>query len=174
MSTEPSSYNAFKLSFLKRNEGFKQFGSFSAQVFFMSALMAPLDRIKILLQVQPQLNNYGYKNINSTKDIINRIHKNGLNTFFKGTRIIFIRNLFNYMFNAKMYKTFEKRINNYEWAKDMGIFKDLICSTYSCLLTYVLTYPLDVIKTKQQIELAPKADCKYLRIFWSYKYITTQ
>jgi hypothetical protein len=53
---------------------------------------------------------------------------------------------------------------------DTFIFK-AVQGGIAAFLSQIILYPLDLIKTKQLCEIAPKAKCSYKRFFWSFKYI---
>ena len=166
-------YDQSKLSFKLRYESFKQFFSFNSQLFIISALTAPFDRLKIISQVKPDLHLYGYKNLDSSMSIINKIKKNGLLTFFKGTRVIFYRNFLTQLIFTKTFKSMSNSMDRYQWSRDLGMTKDLIAGIYSSICIFPLLYPLDLIKTKQQVELSKKMKVKYKRVYWSYRKISS-
>ena len=166
--------NIHKETFLKKTVNIKKLLMFGGTVFTLGAVCAPFERLQVLAQCRSDLINYGYNTkftnaLSTSREIAN----SGWSTFFKGARISFARNMFYFTLNIKLYFKIRNRVEKNILFRNNKMGTDLMSGTMTNLMTSVFLYPFDLIKTKMQVEVAPRNEVMYKRIYWSYRRISS-
>jgi len=128
----------------EKNKGLKIFISGGIAGSFAKTLVAPIDRVKILLQVH----NKHYENVGAFK-IFGRVFKDeGFLSLYKGNGAQMLR-IFPYA--AIQFTSFEsfKRLSGALWPiRKNNFFNNLLCGSLAGITAVSCTYPLDVIRSR--------------------------
>ena len=112
--------------------------------------IAPLERVKILKQVQSY---YNYNKYNGLFNSLYTIYKNeGLMGFFKGNWANIVRVIPNYGIKFPLNDIFKNKIKERYNIEKLNFLQSLCVGVSSGITLISLTYPLDVIRTRMTLD----------------------
>lgn len=162
-----SHFTEIEARFRQKSRTLMQLVGITGQVFLISALSAPFERMKLINQVKPDLASYGYKGLESNAQIFNRVRSESRLSMFKGTRIIFARNMMFHLFQNTLFNKF-RRFGAWIFGADTTGAR-FVSGFFSSLAITSLCYPYDVLKTQIQCEMGERNNLFFKRIYWSYR-----
>ena len=165
-----SHFSEIEARFRQKSRTFMQLMGITGQVFLVSALSAPFERMKLINQVKPDLASYGYKGLDTNAQIFSRVRSESPLSLFKGTRVIFARNLMFHLFQNTMFNKF-RRLGAWLFGADTTGAR-FVSGFFSSLAITSLCYPYDVLKTHIQCEMGERNNLFFKRIYWSYRAFT--
>lgn len=157
-------------SFETKKHNFLNFASFTGQMLLVSMLSSPFERLKLIAQVRPELSKFGEKKVWSARAIMSRIGETGVSQFFKGTRVIFYQMFFFQLTQSKIFGPLIRFVNNMTLSKAIDPeIRRKYDAALSSMLSFLVLYPLDVLKTKQMAEIADPKSQSYKGVYWTYR-----
>lgn len=164
-----------KKTFKRKNSLFEHFVFDYIPGMMASTILSPLNRIKVILQV-----NYG-TNLTS-KEVYNGIIKNeGYKALFKGNIVYSIKLFFQFSIKTLFYERIKYRFKNYQDLIKkqklkiyfLDFFINFLSATTSSLICLVFTFPFDMAYTR----MAAEYNCKkfyYKNMSDSFEITNTQ
>jgi len=137
---------------------------------FTKTTTAPLERIKILYQLQGMQaegvgKNRKYRNIFQTAKVI--LKEEGIRAFWKGNFANVLRAspvyACKFTFNDQFKLAIAKSYNNSNNTSSLSVAQKMMAGTCSGFCTTFLTYPLEVVRTR--LALGPGMGVKYTGVF---------